>query len=119
MTSLRSFALLLCGTAVLCTLFSRLFPDSRIGRQGRLILPCVFLCVMLAPLVQAVRGGTWQWRPSAAAVSDGAALTARIRAQTVHQAEELLLRMVDQALGNYGLSAKKSPRTWISPQTAA
>ena len=90
MTSLRSFALLLCGTAVLCTLFSRLFPDSRIGRQGRLILPCVFLCVMLAPLVQAVRGGTWQWRPSAAAVSD-----------------ELLLRMVDQALGNYGLSAKK------------
>lgn len=107
MTSLRSFTLLLCGTAVLCTLFSRLFPDSRIGRQGRLILPCVFLCVMLAPLVQAVRGGTWQWQPSAAAVSDGAALTARIRAQTVRQTEELLLRMVDQALESYGLSAKK------------
>ncbi len=106
MNSLKSWAVLVCTAAVLCTLLYRLFPDSRLGRQGRLLLPCVFLCVTLAPL----SGLHWTWGELPAAqgiAADEAALTARMRQQTVQQVNDTLLKMVNQALESYGLAAKK------------
>ena len=74
MSGLRSWAVLVCTAAVVCTLLYRLFPETSLGRQGRLLLPCVFLCVLLTPLLR--------WQPALpelsgeTAAADSEALTA-------------------------------------------
>ena len=105
MSGLRSWAVLVCTAAVVCTLLYRLFPETSLGRQGRLLLPCVFLCVLLTPLLR--------WQPTLPAVTaetvaaDSEALTAAMRRQTQEQVETVLCRMVNQALTSYGLEVKK------------
>ena len=105
MTGFRSWAVLSCTAAVVCTLLYRLFPESSLGRQGRLLLPCVFLCVLLTPLLQ--------WQPtlpditSEPTVADSTALTKKMQQQTELQTEAILLQMVNQALKSYGMEAKK------------
>lgn len=105
MDAIRRWALLTCTAAVLCTLLSRLFPDSALGRQGRLLLPCIFLCVTLSPLL------SMRWSlpalPQTQTAADTAALEARMRQQTVAQVNTTLLRMINQALQSYGLQAEK------------
>lgn len=105
MSGLRSWAVLVCTAAVVCTLLYRLFPETSLGRQGRLLLPCVFLCVLLTPLLR--------WQPTLPAVTaetvaaDSEALTAAMRRQTQEQVETVLCQMVNQALTSYGLEVKK------------
>ena len=88
MDAIRRWALLTCTAAVLCTLLSRLFPDSALGRQGRLLLPCIFLCVTLSPLL------SMRWSlpalPQTQTAADTAALEARMRQQTVAQVNTTL-----------------------------
>ncbi len=105
MNDLRSWAVLVCTAAVVCTLLYRLFPESSLGRQGRLLLPCVFLCVLLTPLLR--------WQPSFSALTaettavDGEALSAAMQRQTKAQAETVLRQMVNQALASYGMEVEK------------
>lgn len=105
MTGFRSWAVLCCTAAVVCTLLYRLFPESSLGQQGRLLLPCVFLCVLLTPLLQ--------WQPTLPDVTgepitaDSGALTAVMEQQTEQQIEAILLQMVNQALESYGMEAEK------------
>ena len=105
MNDLRAWAVMVCTAAVVCTLLYRLFPDSSLGRQGRLLLPCVFLCVLLTPLLR--------WQPTFSATAaetapaDGEALSAAMRQQTEAQAEAVLCRMVNQALDSYDLEVEK------------
>ena len=105
MDELRQWALTVCGAAVICTLLGRLFPDTSLGRQGRLMLPCVFLCIMLSPLLSmSVYLPTGQAQTTGEA---GAALEARMRQQLVAQLNNTLLDMVNQALDSYGVKAEK------------
>ena len=105
MSGLRSWAVLVCTAAVVCTLLYRLFPETSLGRQGRLLLPCVFLCVLLMPLLR--------WQPALpelsgeTAAADSEALTAAMQQQTRTQVETVLCRMVNQALASYDLEVKK------------
>lgn len=106
MDSFKSWAVLACTAAVVCTLFYRLFPETSLGRQGRLLLPCVFLCVLLSPLLSvswSLPTGTGTETQAA----DPAALEARFRQQTVEQVNATLLAMVNQALENHGYKAEK------------
>lgn len=106
MDSFKQWAVLACTVAVACTVLYRLFPDTPLGKQGRMMLPCVFLCVLLSPLLSA----TWSL-PSGietpAPLTDPAALEARFRQQTVEQVNSTLLAMVNQALESYGYKAEK------------
>mgnify|MGYP004567314959 FL=1 len=105
MSGLRSWAVLVCTAAVVCTLLYRLFPETSLGRQGRLLLPCVFRCVLLTPLLR--------WQPALpelsgeTAAADSEALTAAMQQQTRTQVETVLCRMVNQALASYDLEVKK------------
>lgn len=105
MSGLRSWAVLVCTAAVVCTLLYRLFPETSLGRQGRLLLPCVFLCVLLTPLLR--------WQPMLPAVGtettavDGETLSAAMHRQMQGQVETTVCRMVNQALSSYGLEVKK------------
>lgn len=105
MEGLRNWALVVCGAAILCTLVQRLFPDTTIGRQGRLLLPCVFLCALLVPL----RGisGTVQVPTFKAGQTDTSVLETRLQQQTVAQVNTALLAMANQALASHGFEAKK------------
>ena len=47
---MQKWAVMVCATAVVCTLLRHLFPDNRMGQQGRMVLPCLFLCVLLSPI---------------------------------------------------------------------
>ena len=100
------WAVAVCAAAVVCALLRLLFPENALGRQGRLLLSCLFLCVLLSPL----SGGDWAVNVPAFTVEealDSAALTARMRQQTVTQVNEALLRMVNQSLAVYGWEAQK------------
>ncbi len=106
MGSLKSWAVLACTVAVACTLLYRLFPDTSLGRQGRMLLPCVFLCILLSPLLSA----TWALptgMDSTVQAVDPAVLRARFRQQTVEQVNTTLLAMVNQALESHGYRAEK------------
>ena len=106
MEAFRTWAAAVCTAAVVCTLLDRLFPDTGPGRQGRLLLPCVFLWVLLSPLsggVSAVKLPDFTANESV----DSGVLTARMRQQTVQLTNEKLLQMVNQSLESYGWSAKK------------
>lgn len=106
MTDLRQWAILVCTAAIICTLLQRLFPSGSLGNQGRLLLPCVFLCVVLTPLI----GMDWQ---SKAQLSfeppslESEAITSRMQQQLIQQTNETLLAMVNQALERYDVQAKK------------
>lgn len=105
MDSVKAWAVSACTVAVVCTLLYRLFPDTAVGRQGRLLLPCVCLCVLLTPLLSLT------WSPPAvappSAVTQPSQLEARVRQQTVAQLNATLLAMVNQALESYGYRAEK------------
>lgn len=102
--SFRTWAVAVCAAAVLCTLLHRLFPDSSLGQQGRLLLPCLFLLAVFAPLPQvAVSVPSTQ----AQTVTDTQALRARMQQQTVATVNRTLLSMANQALRSYGVQAKK------------
>ncbi len=104
MDGFTGWTVLVCTAAVVCTLLHRLFPDTALGRQGRMVLPAVFLCVILTPLltvtVDLPHGDT-------VPVQDATVLEARIRQQTVAQVQDTLLAMVNQALASYGYVAEK------------
>ncbi len=104
MDGFAGWTVLVCTAAVVCTLLHRLFPDTSLGRQGRMVLPAVFLCVILIPLLTVtvdLPDGNM------ASVQDAADLEARIRQQTVAQVQDTLLAMVNQALASYGYKAQK------------
>ena len=106
MEGVMQWAVAVCTAAVVCSLLRRLFPDSTLGRQGRLLLPCLFLCVLLSPLsggFSAVKLPDFTAEKSV----DSAALTARMRQQMVAQVNQRLLETVNQSLATYGWQAKK------------
>ncbi len=104
MDALRGWAIAVCAAAVLCTLLSRLFPETSLGRQGRLLLPCLFLLAVFAPLPNLTIALP---EMSEQSVEDTQALRARMRQQTVATVNETLLAMANQALKSYGVQAKK------------
>ena len=106
MEGLQRWAVVVCTAAVVCTLLQRLFPETSIGRQGRLLLPCVFLCAVLSPLA----GGLQTVRlPALAAVqtADKEQLTAHMKGQVTERLNTTLLAMANQALESHGLQAEK------------
>ena len=106
MEGVQKWAVAVCVAAVVCTLLRHLFPDSRLGQQGRMLLPCVFLCVLLSPisvLSQPVKVPDFTIENP---VNDEK-ITAQMRQQVVDQVNTTLLQMVNQALSGYGWSAKK------------
>lgn len=106
MEEVSQWAVAVCAAAVVCTLLRHVFPDSRLGQQGRMLLPCVFLCVLLFPISRgfsAVKLPNFTGENSA----DTEQITARMRQQVVAQVNDTLLAMVNQALSGYGWSAKK------------
>ena len=106
MDSLRQWAVAVCAAAVVCTLLRQFFPENRLGEQGRMLLPCLFLCVLLSPISA---GLTDVKLPDFTAENtvDTEEITARMREQMTRQVNDTLLRMVNQSLDSYGWSAKK------------
>ena len=106
MDDLRQWAVTVCAAAVVCTLLRRLFPDTLLGQQGRLLLPCVFLCALLTPLPGLFSGGEL---PEISPVQPGdtLALESRMKQQLVARVNASLLEMANQALVGYGWQAKK------------
>ncbi len=104
MEALRGWALAVCAAAVLCTLLHRLFPENALGQQGRMLLPCLFLLAVFAPLP----GVTLSFPEVQTQASvDTQALRARMQQQTAATVNSTLLSMANQALSSYGVQAKK------------
>ncbi|MBQ4612887.1 MAG: hypothetical protein IJB26_05035 [Clostridia bacterium] len=106
MEALQQWALAVCAAAVLCTVVSRLFTDNSLGRQGRMLLPCLFLLAVLAPL----SGGLQNFSlpdVTAPSTQQSEALQSRVHQQTAAYVNETLLKMANQALNSYGVQAKK------------
>ena len=106
MEGLRQWAVAVCTAAVVCVLLRQLFPEDSLGQQGRMLLPCLFLCVLLSPvsdLSHSVKLPDFT-TSNAANTAD---LTARMRQQIAAQVNDTLLQMVNQSLDSYGWSAKK------------
>lgn len=100
----RGWALAVCAAAVLCTLLYRLFPENALGQQGRMLLPCLFLLAVFAPLP----GVTIAFpETQTQAVEDTQALRARMQQQMAATVNNTLLSMANQALRSYGAQAKK------------
>ncbi len=106
MESLQKWAVAVCCAAVIGTLLRQLFPANRLGEQGRMLLPCLFLCALLSP-ISSLSSGVKLPDFTAQSTLDEAAITARMRQQVVAQVNDTLLRMVNQSLDGYGWSAKK------------
>lgn len=106
MEGLRQWALAVCTAAVVCTLLQMLFPDTGLGRQGRFVLPCVFLCVLLSPISS---GALSVKLPDLTVneVVDSAALAARVRQQMVAQINTTIEQMLEQSFEKYGWEVKK------------
>ena len=106
MEGLTQWVMAVCTAAVVCSLLQILFPDSALGQQGRLVLPCVFLCVLLSPIYQ----GDFSVKlpdftsENAAAVGN---LSDRMRQQMVAQVSVTLQNMLNQAFETQGWEAKK------------
>lgn len=106
MEGIQQWAIAVCTAAVVCTLLRQLFPDNRLGEQGRMLLPCLFLCVLISPISSL---------SSAVKIPDFTAenavnsedLTEQMRQQVTVQVNDTLLRMVNQSLSTYGWAAKK------------
>ncbi len=106
MEGVRQWSVAVCAAAVVCTLLRHLFPDNRLGQQGRMLLPCLFLCVFLSP----ISGAFSDVKPpdfTPENVVNNEQIVARMRQQVVAQVNEVLLQMANQALSGYGWSAKK------------
>ena len=106
MEGLRQWAVAVCAAAVVCTLLRHLFPDNRLGEQGRMLLPCLFLCVLLSPissLSSAVKLPDF----TAQNTTETADLGTRMKQQLTAQVNDTLLQMVNRSLAGYGWSAKK------------
>ena len=106
MEGVQKWAVAVCTAAVVCTLLRYLFPDNRLGQQGRMLLPCLFLCVLLSPvsgLPQPVKLPDF----TAENTADTSQITARMRQQLTAQVNDTLLQMVNQSLSGYGWSVKK------------
>lgn len=105
MQPLQTWAVGVCAAALVCALLYRLFPDTSLGRQGRLLLPILFLSALLSPLLSG------RVIPPAiddvGEMADATALQAQVRRQTVQQVHTTLLQMVNQALASYGYHAEK------------
>lgn len=106
MEALRQWAVAVCAAAVVCTLLRQLFPENRLGEQGRMLLPCLFLCVLLSPISAGFSDVKLPDFTAENAV-DTAEITARMREQMTARVNDTLLRMVNQSLDSYGWSAKK------------
>lgn len=106
MDRVSQWAVAVCAAAVVCTLLRQLFPDSRLGQQGRMLLPCVFLCVLLSPVSKGFVDVKLPNFTHEIAV-ETEEITARMRQQVVTQVNDTLLQMVNQSLSGYGWSAKK------------
>ena len=106
MDSLKQWAVAVCAAAVVCTLLRHLFPDSLLGQQGRMLLPCLFLCVLLSP-ISSLFSDVKLPDFTAENTANAADLTARMRQQVTAQVNATLLSMVNQSLDGYGWSAKK------------
>ena len=106
MDGIRQWAIAVCAAAILCTLLRQLFPDNRLGEQGRMLLPCLFLCVLLSPIF---KGFADVKLPDFTAENalNTTQMTAQMREQMKAQVNDTLLQMVNQALDGYGWSAKK------------
>ncbi len=105
MDGLRTWAMTVCAVAMVCGLCYRLFPDNSLGKQGRLLLPCVFIIALLLPLKSVDFSFDTAAVPPTAASS--AALEARMQQQTAVYINETLLSMANQALSSYGAQVKK------------
>ncbi len=104
MGALRGWAVAVCAAAVLCTILHRLFPENSLGQQGRMLLPCLFLLAIFAPLPgMTVSIPEVQTQASV----DTQALRARMQQQTAATVNSTLLSMANQALKSYGVQAKK------------
>ena len=106
MDGIRQWAIAVCAAAILCTLLRQLFPDNRLGDQGRVLLPCLFLCVLISPIFK-VSTGVKIPNFTAENALNSAQLTAQMQEQMQVQVNDTLLQMVNQALDGYGWSAKK------------
>lgn len=104
MEGVRGWAIAVCAAAVLCTLLHHLFPQNALGQQGRMLLPCLFLLAVFAPLP-----GVKLSVPKAQVqtVIDDSALRARMQQQVSATVNDTLLSMANQALKSYGVQAKK------------
>ena len=106
MDGVRQWVISVCATALIATLLRYLFPDSGVGRQGRMLLPCFFLWVLLSPLLsgfQDVKDPSFTQKSQV----NSAQLTLQMRQQLTEQVEQSLLQMVNQTLSTYGWQAKK------------
>ena len=106
MESVEKWALAVCATALICTLLRHLFPDSGVGRQGRMVLPCLFLWVLLSPRLTGFSDVKLPDFTSKTEVNS-AELTRQMRRQLTQQVEQRLLEMVNASLATYGWQAKK------------
>lgn len=105
MQPLQTWAVGVCAAAVVCALLYRLFPDTSLGKQGRLLLPILFLSALLSPLLS---GSSLSFSvDDIGEIADGTVLQAQVRRQTVQQVHTTLLQMVNQALASYGYQAEK------------
>ena len=104
--SLRQWAGAVCAAAVGCALLRQLFPENRLGEQGRMLLPCLFLCVLLSPISSALTGVKLPSFTAENAI-DTEKITAQMQEQMQEQVNGTLLAMVNQSLDSYGWSAKK------------
>ena len=104
MESLRGWAVAVCAAAVLCTLLGYLFPERSLGQQGKMLLPCLFLLAVFAPLPNITVSIPEISAPTAV---DGEALRARMQQQTADTVNKTLLAMANQALASYGAEVKK------------
>ena len=106
MEGLRQWAMVVCTAAVVCSLLGILFPDNRLGHQGKMVLPCVFLCVLLSPLAGGVNRvklpDFTQEEPL-----DSAGFAARVSQQTVAQVNGMLQQMLDESFQKYGWKVEK------------
>ena len=106
MDSLRQWAVAVCAAAVVCTLLRQLFPENRLGEQGRMLLPCLFLCVLLSPILSDSSSVKLPDFTEENTINT-AEITAKMREQMTAQVNDALLRMVNQSLDGYGWTAKK------------
>lgn len=106
MEGIQKWAVAVCAAAVVCTLLRHLFPDTRLGQQGRMLLSCLFLCVLLSP-ISGLSQGVKLPDFTAENTANSEQITARMRQQVVEQVNTTLLQMVNQSLAGYGWSAKK------------
>lgn len=103
---MTKWAFAVCATALICTLLRQIFPDSGVGRQGQLLLPCLFLWVLLTPLLSGLSSVKLpDFTPNKAV--DSGQLTYEMEGQLTRQVEQRILQMVNQAYATYGWQAKK------------